>query len=133
MFDDFVGKLPKDVPISNHIKERAKGYMKISLFGILYYIPITKEAKKLFKIKRKGKHLIFDSYKDRQRFERFVRDIINMIYLQVRDTVGSEIQRDLSQQIEEGFGNMFNKILNKKINQGFQKLLPYKNDKETIK
>ena len=128
MFDDFVRKLPKDVPISNHIKERAEGYIKIGLFGILYYIPITKEAKKLFKIKRKGKQLIFDSYKDRQRFERFIRDIINMVYLQIRDTVGSEIHSELKRQIEDGFGKMFNNLIDKKINQGFQKLLPYKNE-----
>jgi len=126
MFDDFIIKLPKDVPLSNDIKGRAEGYMKISLFGIPYYVPITKEVKKLFKIKRRGRQFIFDSYKKEGRFRKFVRDIITSIYLQVRDTIGSEIHSQLRTQIEEGFGNMFNKILDKKINLGFQKLLPYK-------
>lgn len=130
MFDEIVTKLPKDVPISDDIKERAEGYVTIRMFGILYYIPITKEAKKLFKIKRSGKQFIFDSYKKEQRFKKFVRDIVNSVYLQVRDTIGSEIHSQLSQQIEDSFGNMYDKILDKKINQGFQKLLPYKNDKE---
>ena len=130
MFDDFVRKLPKDVPISNHIKERAEGYMKVSLFGILYYIPITKEVKKLFKIKRRGKEFIFDSYKKEQRFKKFVRDIITSVYLQIRDTVGSEIHSQLRTQIEDGFGKMFANLIDKKINQGFQKLLPYKNEKK---
>ena len=128
MFGDFIIKLPKDVPLSNDIKERAEGYMKISLFGIPYYIPITKEVKKLFKIKRSGKYFVFESYKKEQRFRKFVRDIVNSIYLQVRDTIGSEIHYKLRTQIEDGFGNMFSKILEKKINYGFQKLLPYKGD-----
>lgn len=133
MFGDFVKKLPKDVPLSDDIKGRAEGYMKIGLFGIPYYIPITKEVKKLFHIKRRGKRFIFDSYKKEQRFRKFVRDIITSIYLQVRDTIGSEIHSQLSSQIEDGFGKMFNNLIDKKINQGFQKLLPYKNNEEEIK
>lgn len=115
-----------------NVKGRAEGYITIKLFGIPYYIPITKEVKKLFKIQRRGKQFIFDSYKTEERFRKFVRDIITSIYLQVRDTIGSEIHSKLRGQIETGFGNMFSKLIDKKINQGFQKLLPYINDKEKL-
>jgi len=126
MFNDFIIRLPKDVPLSDYLKEKAEGYMKVRLQGLLYYIPITKETKKLFKIKRKGKQFVFESFKKEQRFKRFIRDIIDSVYLQIRDTIGSEIHSELRTQIERGFGNIFDKILDKQINQGFQKLLSYK-------
>lgn len=120
-------KLPKNVPISEYIKDRAKGFVVITLFGIPYYIPITKDTKKLFNIKKIKNTFIFNNYKAEHRFEQFIRDIINVVYLQVRDTVGEEIQSKLSAQMQDGFNTMFGKIINKKINQEFQKLLPYKN------
>jgi len=114
-------KLPKDVELSPDIRGRAEGYIRIRLHGLRYYIPITKEFKKLFKVLHKENKFIFPSYNIEKRIEDFFRDFIQIMYLQVREEVGSEIHCSLSQELSEGFNNLFSHYLSKKIQKGFEK------------
>lgn len=108
-------KLPEEVELSPDIKERAFAYILIKLYGLYFYIPITKELKKLFKISTKGTRYIFPSYVFETRLERFFRDFINIMYLQIRSEVGDEVHASLSQELKEGFSNLFDNYLNKRI------------------
>jgi len=121
-----VTKLPKEIELSPDIKERTEGYIEIRRFGLLYYVPITKEMKKEFGIKRIGKKFIFKSWKSEHRIEKLLRDIISGVYLQIRDSVGAMIHQQISQELSEGFEKLFEKTIEGKINAKFQKLLPYK-------
>ncbi len=53
---DFIlkSKLPKDIELSPDIRARSEGYIKNRLHGTAFYVPVTKELKKLFKISRRG-------------------------------------------------------------------------------
>jgi hypothetical protein len=84
---------------------------------VKYYIPITDDVKKIIKRKKFGN---INMIKNDDLFQ----DIINSIYLQVRD-IGAEIHSELSQQIEEGFSKLFSLPLAKRINEQLnRKLLP---------
>ena len=114
-------KLLKSVELSPDIKKRAEGYIVIMKYGLRYYIPITKELKKIFKISRRGKKFLFPSWSAEHRAERHFRDFIMVMYLQVRQDVGAEIQRHLSQELKDGFEKLFDPFIENKIEQGFKK------------
>ena len=74
---------------------------------------MTKEMKKIFGIFiRKGKAV---TEKDQFYIEDLLRNLISMVYLQVRDTVAAEIHDDLSTQIK--------KVLRKYLREDFIKTL----------
>ena len=79
----------------------------IRYMGIRYYVPITKEFKKEFKVKRCKQRYEFLSYKSEKRIEDFLRDIISSVYLQIQDTIGSEIYQQLNRNLEQGFSKLF--------------------------
>jgi hypothetical protein len=57
--------------------------------------------------------------------EGFLQDIVAAVYLQVRDTVGAEIHRQLSTDIKDQFEKIFSERLEQVIEQKFeQKQLP---------
>ncbi len=121
---DFIlkSKLPKDIELSPDIKARSEGYIRIQLHGSSFYVPVTKELKKLFKISRRGnKFEIAPPYKKEKQIEDFLRDFIQTMYLQVREEVGSGIHQSLSQELGQGFKDLFSKYLNNRIDQGFDK------------
>ena len=89
-------KYRKHIPISNHLKEKAKGYLPLMIFGKTYYLPITKEFRQIFK-------KVGDDFK----FQEVLRDCMVAVYHQIRDTVGSGIKQELSQQIQDGFEKMY--------------------------
>ncbi len=124
MIMDIYYKLPKGVPLSQHLKEKAKAYYGVRFYGRLYYIPITKESKKLFGLKTKGRKILIDDYKTMGRAEVFIRDIIDSVYLQMRDTVGAEVHQELSNQIKRGFAQLADKGLERMINHRIKKQLP---------
>ncbi len=73
MFDSIIYKLPKDVELSQDIRERAIAYYRVQYYGQNFYIPITREMKKVIGVHIvKGKVVIPDDIK----FEDFIRDII---------------------------------------------------------
>jgi len=124
-FDNVVFKLPKDVELSPDIRERAEAYFEIMNYGRYYYVPITKEVKKLFGLKRKGKEIIFKSFNQNRRIYKFLHDVISGIYLQIRDTVGSEIHQEISQQITGEIEKRLDRPLWKEIERRFDKKLTF--------
>lgn len=122
-------KLPKDACSSPHLKEKAEGWIAVMYFGITYYILVSKEFKKAFKVKRKRNILIFPSYEQEKAVESFLRDLIASMYLQIRDTVGSEIHQQLSEEITDGFAKLLSKNLESKVDGLFdRKMLDYKQE-----
>jgi len=122
---DFVRE--KDVPVelSNYIRERSKGWFFSVLHdGTHYYIPVSTEMKKVFGIHIVNGKPIFDSHKRGFRLEDVLGDIVGSIYLQIRDTVGSEIATDLHKQMEDSFSKMFEKVISDKVEKEFNKKLP---------
>ncbi len=129
--DEIVYELPKDVKLSKSLEEKAFGYYKIKLFGMDYYVPITKELMRLFNIKLVDGKFVFRRYRDRGDIEDMLRYIINSTYLQVRETIGSEVYLDLSEDIKKGFEKMYAQRLMTAIDERLQvKSLEYKEDKE---
>lgn len=109
--------LPKHISLSPHLLGRCTELIEICYIGVKYYIPITDDVKKIIKRKKFGN---INMIKNDDLFQ----DIINSIYLQVRD-IGAEIHSELSQQIEEGFSKLFSLPLAKRINEQLnRKLLP---------
>ena len=95
-------ELPEDAQVSIDMKQRAKFFGVVRLFGLSYYIPVTKEMKRIFEIKiRGGKPYTVSHGFD---VEDFLRDLIGS---ETRDTVGSEVYRDLSTEIKKGFEKFF--------------------------
>ena len=116
-------KLPKNVELSKDLKERAIGYFEVMLYGIKYYIPFTKEMKKVLHIKKEK-----DKWKvpNETKLSRMLQTIISAIYLQLRDTIGAEIHQELDRELRNTFSGLFEKYINNKIDKKFKKLLPYK-------
>ncbi|HUT00634.1 MAG TPA: hypothetical protein VMY59_09985, partial [Candidatus Thermoplasmatota archaeon] len=91
--------LPKNISLSQHLLEQCTEIVEIDFFGVKYYIPLTIEINKVIK---RGKFGHYNLIKN----DNLLQDIINAVYLQIRDTVGADIHSQLSQQIEEGFSKM---------------------------
>jgi len=90
-----VNKLPKDIPMSEYLKEKAVGgWFVVKLFGEDFYFPVTADLKPLIQ-------------KNPVLMDNVLRDITMAMSLQVRDSVGADIKKALSTQIEEGFGKLF--------------------------
>jgi len=102
--------LPSDAKLSDDIKKRSKYFIRVQYLGKSYYIPITKETRKIFQLKINKKSIKI-AFSQKQRVETLLRDIIASIYLQTRDTVGTEIYRELSIEIKNGLENMFQERL----------------------
>jgi len=109
--------LPKNISLSQHLLEQCTEIVEIDFFGVKYYIPLTIEINKVIK---RGKFGHYNLIKN----DNLLQDIINAVYLQIRDTVGADIHSQLSQQIEEGFSKMFSLPLAKKIDDQLTKALP---------
>ncbi len=112
--NEIIYKLPKDIKLSEHLQEKAIAYFKLSLFGNPYYIVITKEMKKAFKMQQSKGKILYSSFSTIQ-FEKILRDIVNSIQLQVCDDVCAGIEQSLDQEIKQGFSNMFKKYLHKRV------------------
>lgn len=124
---DFIRKIPNDAQFSDSLRKESEGVIIIKLFGYNFYVPVTLEFKRIFKIKRVNNRLIYPSYKLEKYLEDFLRNFIASVYYQVRDTVGAEIHAKLNQELSEGFQQLFEKSIGKRINTEFeQKLLEKK-------
>jgi len=97
--------IPKWAKLSPYLKEKADGYIIFQLSGLSYCIPLTSDMKKLFNISRSKTKYFFKNEGTRLLFEKMLRDIASSLYLQVRDTVGKEIEsglmREVTSRIEE--------------------------------
>jgi len=115
MLDNIVYKLPKEIELSEYVKERAIAYCKIMLHGHYFYIPISKKMKKIFKIKiRKGK-LSFTDLGLEMQFESMMRLIADGVYLQMRDYVCVGIESSLHQKLQQGFSDLFERYIHKRV------------------
>lgn len=114
--------LPNHIKLSDHLKQQADGYIGVSLYGKSYYIPITKDCKKLFGIKRHREIIKFTKGKlmDDCKFADFVRTIIDSIYLQVRDTIGVEIREELLREVMDKMNNIIVPQIDEEINKRFK-------------
>lgn len=113
----------KDLPKGVAIRDNAKIYIEIMHFGNYYYIPVINKVKKFFDIKRyRGELQIVSD--DGLLLEKFIREIINAVYLQVRDTIGEDVYRTLSGEIKEGLEEMYSAKLLKAIESGMEKQTP---------
>ena len=115
--------LPKSISLSQHLLSRCTEVIEIDLFGREYYIPITEDIDRIIK---RGTFGNINLIRNADLFQ----DIINSVYLQIRDTVGSEIHSQLSQQIEEGFAKLFHLPLAKEINKQLNMALPPKREED---
>lgn len=129
---EIVYKLPKGVELSPDQRERAIAYLKLGFYGDVFYVPITKEIKKLFGLKNvNGKFDI--PYKTQEYMAKTIRDIVESSYLQVRDNVCAGIESRLSQDLEHGFSKLFEKFIHTKVSNEVTKRLPdLTNEKTTI-
>lgn len=113
--------LPEDSHMSPDLLENHKEFISIKFYGKPYYIPLP-ASRKL------GKLIVQENETE---FERYIQFIISALYLQVRDTVGSEIHGRLSREIEEGLNKMFSQNLGRAVMERLdQKLLPGKEESD---
>jgi len=124
----------EDAKTSLDLQERADGFFRILNGGIEYHIPVTKEMKKLLKLKRRDKTIEFPTHKSSYMVEHMLRDIISAVYLQLRDTVGSEIKEDLMTELKDSIGKMlskkFDNVIEERMTEKEQKLLSPGNEKK---
>ena len=129
MFDSFIKDI--DSELSQDIKRRAEGYLKIKIFGSLYYFPVTKEMKKIFKLKRVKNKLYFtNDDPTKQCAEKFLRDMARAIYLQMREDIQDNVTESLSEQLKDSLDNFFRKSLTKKVKDEVRLKLPGGNKSE---
>jgi hypothetical protein len=114
--------LPADAKSCDDLKGRAKYFIQVHRQGRHFYLPVTREMKRLLGLSiRKGMMTV--SPKTATMVEDLLRDIISSVYLQVRDTVGEEIHDKLSRQITEGLAGMFDKKLGTAVEGGLNQRL----------
>ena len=102
----FTREKPEGVELSAYLCEKAEGYLIFMLYGKDYCIPLSPEIKKVCGITRQGDRLTFKKG-DSLKFGKMLQQMADAVYLQVRDTVGREITRTLSGQLNEFLENKF--------------------------
>jgi hypothetical protein len=122
----FYPNKPLFLSLSPDLEARALCYAKIQYLGMEFHFAITREMKKLYglKITNGGSNVEFKKQSDMWLFEKVWRDVISAIYLQVRDSIGAEITKDLRDQLTESIGNAFETILSSKVTEQLVKRLP---------
>jgi hypothetical protein len=128
-------ELPEDCKTCPDLLERAKYFASVQYIGKIYYIPITPHtAKILGLITTRLPTKEECPFSKEQSIDKFFQDQIAALYLQVRDTIGSEIYQNLSTEIKKGFEGFFEKNLDIAIiNKLDQKLLPDKKVETELK
>ncbi len=116
-------KIPKEykATLSLYIREKALAYFIILLYGTKYYIPLTKDLKKLLRIKKVKNKFIFPSYKAERFLENYLRIVVDSLYLQVRDTVGTEVYSKLDTELRESFSKLFENLISKNVDSAMNK------------
>ena len=107
--------LPEGVPISNDLQQRARCYVEFHHLGKAYYAPVTSQMCRTYGIKKKDGVYSILSYSLEVYFEEFLSMVVAAIYLQVRDTVGSEVHAQISEEIKSSFERMFSEGLSGQV------------------
>jgi hypothetical protein len=99
-------ELPEDCELCPDILNKYREFAEIQYMGKNYYIPIPD-----------GKLLKFldSNFNMDMKLEDYFRQIIAALYLQVRDTVGSEVYRQTSDDLKSFLETMFSENLSKTI------------------
>lgn len=89
---------------SPDLASRMTGVEKVMCMGHNFEIPVTPDSEPFIKV-LKGEANPWPKrardWRRRNTAEKGMRDIIDALYLQVRDTVGAEVTRNLTQEISE--------------------------------
>ena len=116
------------MPISPDLQSRALCFVPVRVLGVEYFVPITKEVKKSFGLKihtlNNKIELEFKTQPDEQRFLKIMWDIAHIMYLQVRDTVGHEIEEHLSDQLKTSLADTFQSLISNKVRKQIEDKLP---------
>jgi coenzyme F420-reducing hydrogenase alpha subunit len=121
--DEIIYKLPKGIDLSQYIQDKSIAYYRVQYWGQTFYVPITKDMKKMFKMKIESGKILYSSF-DNIKFGDMLRDIIGGIHLQIRDYVCSGIEKNLDQELREGFSKLFENYLHKRVKAEVIKKLP---------
>jgi hypothetical protein len=103
-----IKKLPKRIRLSQYLEEKASCYVEIVYSGHSFYIPATKTIRAMLGINKNGKRIEGEPQPQTRKgwkrdFDNDValRDIVDALYLQIRDYVLSEVEGNVSQMILE--------------------------------
>lgn len=97
--------LPEGI-LSDHIKGEYKEYVVVKSLGVDYYVPLPKRVLSFLKKMNPNNRFNIEIF-----LEDWLRNVISALHLQVRDTVGAEVESSLSRQITESFSKMFQENL----------------------
>lgn len=106
---------------SPDLAKRLKGVERVPLLGVWYEIPVTEETMPLIRLLKGEKNPWpprAGDWRRRHLAERAFQDVIQAIYLQVRDTVGDEVTTMLTQQISDGVRGLVRGKVMKGIDDG---------------
>jgi hypothetical protein len=115
----YLQKFPEGVPTSQYLLDNADGCFQIDFYGHAFYLPVSKELKKIFGLERRGDKMIFPSRKVERQIEDILLFIIDATYLQIRDTVGAEISREITGIVTNKIENLLAPQLDKEITKRF--------------
>ena len=113
----YVIEIPEGEELSPRLKEDAEGFVEIMYLGKCYYYPLTKEFKRLFKIKIEDGRMVM-SANMQKKLGVFLQDLIAAIYIQIRNTIGSEVYSKLSREMSDGLEKLYAGTLGKAIESG---------------
>lgn len=117
--------LPKHVSMSQDQLSKCEQIFVVMYVGVEYYIPMTPEVMKVMKL--------FESKRFNTRMEDFFQEVVRSVYMQIRDSVGAEVHRQLSDQIKDGFETMFESSLSNAIQNKLNQKMLSGGDKEDDK
>lgn len=116
MSGQIVYKLPKGIKSSQYVREQSIAYIAVSVLGVEYYMPITKELKKLLKFKvKKGKVVLQNGYWDEQLLDGYLRTVVMMLSEQFKEYLADSIYENLSEQMKDGLEKMYANSLKQRI------------------
>lgn len=112
-------------PCPDH-QQRAEGFIHIQLAGGGYWIPLTHEMKVMFDITRQDDRISCRRRHGDEYIERIIMDIAWAVYLQMRDVVGAEIEKSLSEQLNNGFAKLFEQHIGRSVRLRVKQRFPKK-------
>lgn len=103
---EIVRKLPRGVSLSDHLKERAAFFIRMTEFGISYYVAATPEVRRMLKLGANGKPATLKerrAWREQMDNEKGLRDVIGSIHLQLRDVVFAGIEEGVTTELLKQF------------------------------
>jgi len=115
----FTKNPPEDCVLSEYMKGKAKCFFSVQLFGAEYWVPVTAALKRAFGItERSGKFHI--DLKNGDLLESVAQDIVGAVYFEVRETLASEVERSIKNDISGQFERIFSSQLGTAVREGMR-------------